>query len=376
MADKNNKEFQWNFNLDDADSDFTDIDFSSTSFEPSEKDIQPIIFVRDETRKKKTETEKAPQNAAPAHQAAKKPAAARRPAASVKKPAAKKKKASKGIELNWRLIAVIAAAVLIVALIVLLLSMCGKGNKEKAWTKVEADSKVKTVIDNYFQAKKEGDAQAMRKVLVADSVVNASVLSLEAGIYKDYTDIELQEYPGIGKNETVVCATYDTVLNLIPASVPTISWFYVLPDEKGDLRLMTVTEMEAPENKSINDYAAAAAGLLEKTTVAEAQARFNTAVSSNSMLAQYLQNIKDGRYYDVPSESESENQTQNQTEPQTTEEVKPVEAGTFVYVNAGTLNMRSGPTTNEDNVIWRFTRGWCVTVIGETGEWYKIRDEV
>ena len=60
MADKNNKEFKWNFNLDDADSDFTDIDFTNSEYEKSDKDIQPIIFVRDETAKKKTSTEKKP----------------------------------------------------------------------------------------------------------------------------------------------------------------------------------------------------------------------------------------------------------------------------------------------------------------------------
>ena len=45
MAENKNKEFKWNFNLEDTDSDFTDIDFSSKSYEPSDKDIQPIIFV-------------------------------------------------------------------------------------------------------------------------------------------------------------------------------------------------------------------------------------------------------------------------------------------------------------------------------------------
>ncbi|MBQ5953260.1 MAG: SH3 domain-containing protein [Lachnospiraceae bacterium] len=391
MAENKNKEFKWNFNLDDTDSDFTDIDFSSKSYEPSDKDIQPIIFVRDETsQRRKTTSSVSDAGRKPAAQstakrqpasagtsAAKKtPAAetAARKTAAARKPAAKKKKSKGGIDLNWRLIALIAAAVLVVALVVVLFSRCGK-KVEKAWTRVEADSQVKQLMDGYFSAKKEGDASAMRKVLVTDAVVNASLLSVESNIYKDYTDIELQQYPGISKNETVICATYDTELSMIDASVPSIGWFYALPGDTGSLRLMTTTEMEKEENKSIYDYVLAAAALLSDTTVKETQQRYNNAVSSNDILAQYLQAIKDGNWYDFKPSTEASTED-TVVPPASTEAVTPVDSGKLVYVNASSLRMRSGPTTEDDNVIWNFSRGYCLTVIGETDGWYRVKDDV
>ena len=261
MADKNNKEFKWNFNLDDADSDFTDIDFTNTEYEKSDKDIQPIIFVRDESAKKKTAEAKKPADEPETPAANKRPsAAARKPAA--KKPAPKKKNESSLPALNWKLIAIIAAGVLLVACLVLLLSRCGK-KEVKAWTAVEADDKVKTLMDRYFAAKKNGVADDVRKVLVGDAVVNASVVALESAIYSDYSNIKLQKYPGINKEECVVCATYDTELEYlkkvenVPRNVPTISWFYALPDETKELRLMTVTELDKTENKDIKNYVVA-----------------------------------------------------------------------------------------------------------------------
>lgn len=385
MADKKNSDslFQWNFNLEDSDSDFTDIDFrSSKKTEASDKDIEPIIFVRDETAKKKPEEKRqqSQTSSSSSSQTAKKPqnSAARtgsRPSAG--KTAAKKKKTSSGPALNWKLIAVIAAAVIVIALLVVLLGKCGK-KEEKSWTKVEADSKVKTLMDRYFAAKKDGNANDMRKVQVEDAVINASVLGIEASIYKDYTDISLQQYPGINKNEYVVCAAYDTVLNLIDASVPTISWFYVLPDSSKNLRLMPITDKEKETNKTIYDYVTAAYSLLADTTVAEVQTRFNNAVNSNPDLAEYLQNIKEGNYYQPPTGSAATEDPAN-----TTAANEPVQSGSLMFVKVGksTLRVRSAPRKpaegEPDNVINTLPTGYCVTVYGidEFG-WAHIKDDV
>ncbi|MBQ6294027.1 MAG: hypothetical protein IJK77_09275 [Lachnospiraceae bacterium] len=383
MADKKNDSlFQWNFNLEDSDSDFTDIDFSSSKkSDASDKDIEPIIFVRDETAKKKTEAKRPQTQTSSTVQSAKKTqssgskTAARPASRPAAKKTAKKKKTSSLPAFNWRLIAIIAAAVLLIALLVVLLGKCGK-KEEKSWTKVEADSKLKTLMDSYFDAKKNGQANDMRKVLVEDAVVNASVLGIESSIYKDYTDIELQQYPGIKKGEYVVCATYDTVLDRIDASVPTIGWFYALPDSSKNLRLMTTTEMEKPENKTINDYVVAAYSLIQDTTVADVQTRYNNALESNPILKQYLQNIKEGNYYTVPDGT---------TEAPADSSTESTIAGNVMYVKVGksTLNMRSTPKVPDkskgeaDNIMQKLSNGYCVTVysIDEYG-WAHIKDDV
>ena len=375
MADKKNDSlFQWNFNLEDSDSDFTDIDFSSSKNDSSDKDIEPIIFVRDETAKRKTE-EKRPQNqTSSAAQSAKKTQTSGRTSSrpAVKKTPARKKKSS-GPALNWKLIAVIAAAVLLIALLVVLLGRCGK-KEEKAWTKVEADSPVKTLMDNYFAAKKDGNADAMRKVLVTDAVVNASVMGVESQIYKDYTDISLQQYPGIKKNEYVVCATYDTALELIDASVPTIGWFYALPDDSKNLRLMPITDKEKESNVTIYNYVTAAVGLISDTTVAEQQTRFNNALSANPDLAEYLQNIANGDYFTKPTGAAvSTENPENTTSPDDV-------TGNLMYVKVGDsfLKMRSTPSKeNDNNVVKKLLSGYCVTVISiDDYGWARIRDDV
>ena len=350
MADKksNDSLFQWNFNLEDSDSDFTDIDFSSSNKKntASDKDIEPIIFVRDETAKKKTEEKRSQVQSSSAQNSRKTQASGARPASrpssrpAAGKAAPRKKKASSGPALNWRLIAVIAAAVLLIALLVVLLGRCGK-KEEKAWTKVEADSKVKTIMDRYFDAKKNGSAEDMRKVLVEDAVVNASVLGIEASIYKDYADVSLQQYPGIKKDEYVVCASYDTVLSLIDYN-----------------------------------YVTAASGLLADTTVADVKTRYNNALNSNPDLKEYLQNIENGNYYTKPNGSASTEEPG--TVPSTDE---PAPAGQLQYVNVGSdvLNMRSSPSKPSDNsnVVKKLVSGYCVTVLGidEFG-WAHIKDDV
>ena len=380
MADKKNDSlFQWNFNLEDSDSDFTDIDFSSSKkSDASDKDIEPIIFVRDETAKKKTEVKRPQTQTSSTAQSTKKTqssgakTAARPASRPAAKTTAKKKKTSSLPAFNWRLIAIIAAAVLLIALLVVLLGKCGK-KEEKSWTKVEADSKLKTLMDSYFDAKKNGQANDMRKVLVEDAVVNASVLGIESSIYKDYTDIELQQYPGIKKGEYVVCASYDTVLDRIDASVPTIGWFYALPDSSKNLRLMTTTEMEKPENKTINDYVVAAYSLIQDTTVADVQTRYNNALETNLILKQYLQNIKEGNYYTVP----------DGTTEAPADSTESTITGNVMYVNVGkdVLNMRSTPKTpakgEASNIMQKLSNGYCVTVFGidEYG-WAHIKDDV
>ena len=290
----------------------------------------------------------------------------------MKKTAAKKKKSS-GPSLNWKLIAVIAAAVLLIALLVVALGKCGK-KEEKAWTKVEADSPVKTLMDNYFAAKKDGNADAMRKVLVSDAVVNASVMGVESQIYKDYTDVSLQQYPGIKKNEYVVCATYDTVLELIDASVPTIGWFYALPDDAKNLRLMPITDKDKESNLTIYNYVKAAVSLLSDTTVSEVQTRYNNALSSNPDLVEYLQNIANGDYFTRPTGAAStETPADNTTAPDDV-------TGTLYYVKVGDsfLKMRSTPSKeNDNNVVKKLLTGYCVTVVSidEYG-WARIRDDV
>ena len=385
MADKksNDSLFQWNFNLEDSDSDFTDIDFSSSNKKntASDKDIEPIIFVRDETAKKKTEEKRSQVQSSSAQNSRKTQASGTRPASrpssrpAAGKAAPRKKKASSGPALNWRLIAVIAAAVLLIALLVVLLGRCGK-KEEKAWTKVEADSKVKTIMDKYFDAKKNGSAEDMRKVLVEDAVVNASVLGIEASIYKDYADVSLQQYPGIKKDEYVVCASYDTVLSLIDASVPTISWFYAQPDSSKNLRLLPITNKEKETNATVYNYVTAASGLLADTTVADVKTRYNNALNSNPDLKEYLQNIENGNYYTKPNGSASTEEPG--TVPSTDE---PAPAGQLQYVNVGSdvLNMRSSPSKPSDNsnVVKKLVSGYCVTVLGidEFG-WAHIKDDV
>lgn len=385
MADKksNDSLFQWNFNLEDSDSDFTDIDFSSSNKKntASDKDIEPIIFVRDETAKKKTEEKRSQVQSSSAQNSRKTQASGARPASrpssrpAAGKAAPRKKKASSGPALNWRLIAVIAAAVLLIALLVVLLGRCGK-KEEKAWTKVEADSKVKTIMDKYFDAKKNGSAEDMRKVLVEDAVVNASVLGIEASIYKDYADIALQQYPGIKKDEYVVCATYDTVLSLIDASVPTISWFYVQPDSAKNLRLLPITNSEKESHTSIYNYVTAAYALLADTTVAEVKARHTNALQSNPDLQEYLQNIENGNYYTKPTGSAS---TEDPNVTPSTEEPAPgSETPYYVKVGDSFLKMRSTPSKeNDNNVIKKLLSGYCVNVISidEYG-WAHIRDDV
>ncbi len=382
MADKksNDSLFQWNFNLEDSDSDFTDIDFSSSKKNTaSDKDIEPIIFVRDETAKKKPEARRPEaQSSASAQNARRTQTSGTRPVSRpasrpAGKAAPKKKKASNFPALNWKLIAVIAAAVLLIALLVVLLGKCGK-KEEKAWTKVEADSKVKAVMDRYFDAKKNGSAEDMRKVLVEDARVNASILGIEASIYKDYADVSLQQYPGIKKDECVVCATYDTVLSLIDASVPTISWFYVQPDSAKNLRLLPVTNSEEESNSTIFNYVKAASALLADTTVAEVKTRHTNALQSNPDLVEYLQNIENGNYYTKPKGSTEE----TNVTPSTEEPAPGNETPYYVKVGDSFLKMRSTPSKeNDNNVIKKLLSGYCVTVISidEYG-WAHIRDDV
>lgn len=430
--------FHWNFNLADSDSDFTDIEYTKqqtpaeTKGEPA--DMEPVIFVngdykpkdagdfvgrymenagqnaraeKPQTVKVKKDSENLEAAIAYANTKTKKEAAAKKEAAESKKETAAKpagktvkpannKYIAKRKSVRWQPIALIAAVVLVIALLVII--FWPKNDKPKdpktstnsaesgtKWTAVTQDSEIWKLMDSYFQAKVDADAPGLRLILVPEAHVSAGTIGMEARLYNGYVNREIQTYPGINKGESVICATYDTELAMLPGGVvPTLNWFYARKDSNNKLRLMTTEEMNAEESGETKAYVEEAAEELTDF-VKKISDRYIATMNENPRVAQYMENIRNNDPYNVPPESTKATEPETTTEAQTEDPEQPSwtaphgteedTSRTFcAYVNANSVRMRSTPSLDQDNVINIFDKGYYVYVIAVLEDWYKIDD--
>ncbi len=408
--DENKKQdglFHWNFDLKNTDSDFTDIEYSSDTIPKAEgeNDIKPFIFVdgnyksdKDSSPFAETPVQKEPETV-PEKPQSQKPF--RRPGAKDKTSAdnaevpetpAKRKTSyfdKKKKDIRWKPILICVA---VLALIVLLLIIFWpKKDKNKEW-EVNSDKDIEALITGYFKAKTDGDASAMRKILVSEANVNSVALAREQRLYQAYNNIRTYSYPGIKKGETALLVTYDSEFKNIDTQAPTLGWFYTKQDATaGELRLITTGEMTEDSEEYRYIKSAYEKSEMIQDVVAKVQNGYKKALESDSVLAYYIDLWSNSNSNELPTRpattaatttvppNSSESGPDVSTTPvMTTPDSLPpneVKVDYCAYISDDGVRMRRTPSTDtNDNILTSFNKGYYLQVIGELDGWYHVKD--
>ena len=377
--------FHWNFDLQESDSDFTDIDYSanaiSLSSAPEESEIKPVIFVDGSYKSESAEAPEADyynKEQEGSFQKYKKEAA--RKGAFLGRGKKEddqpdyyedQEKFAGGKNIPWKPI-IIGAAILALALLGLILVLSGRDKREKVWARNE-DKNIDQLVSTYFKAKTDANASAMEKVLVPGSTVDSLQMTLDAKAYEGYNDVRVYAYPGMKKTETGLFVTYNSKFKNIDTQLPSISWFYVKQDDEKNLRLMPLTDETSAEYKYI--YGTYAGSPVE-SLAAEVTAANKAAIESDSNLKKYLAQLASNNYEPFVPETTTVAPTTTMpttTPPTTTAE--PAPTGPVGYITEDDVRFRSSmDTTDTSNVITVFPAGYALEILEELDGWIHVRD--
>ena len=420
MADNSKKDvFHWNFDLKNTDSDFSDIEYSPEVIPASqgEEDIKPFIFV-DGNYSSEGNTASG-QNSAYKDGSDKKRAArdAEGPdddfyMMNARTSGGQKKEKSLKDSIGgfpWKTVLIAAAILLVIVLAVIL--FWPKKNKEEAKWKENEDAAITNLVNNYFDALKTGDEQAMRNTLVTEADIDPVALVVQSRIYDSFQNIKIYSYPGMNEDETCLFVLSDVKFVNIDTPATKSYVMYARPDKTlKKTRLMTNVELDE-EKKAAEAEAAAKGEELKETAYTyysksfsadsdmkevynKAKEAYNEALAKDSRLAYYVELYESGKYPTAPAgESGSDNGTEipgssNEEQSQQggipTGPVQPIETvpGETIlttpkagFVSDNGVRVRSTPNTdNTDNVLMKLNFAHRILIVGETDEWYHIQD--
>lgn len=395
MANDNKQDglFHWNFDLQESDSDFTDIDYSAdaiTLTPKEESEIKPVIFVdgsykSDVAPEAETDSfEKEEEGSFRKYrkEAARKGAFMGRGKKDPDQPdyyEDRERFSGEGKNIPWKPI-IIAGAVLLLALLGLILVLGGRDKREKVWARNE-DKTIDQLVRTYFQAKTEANATAMKNVLVEGAEVDSLQMTLDAKAYEGYNDVRVYAYPGMKKTETGLFLTYNSKFKNIDTPLPTIAWFYAKPDKENNLKLMPLTDDASPEYKYI--YSTYAGSPVEKLA-GEVSAANKKAIENDPNLKKYLAQLAAKNYEPfVPETTTTVPPTTTQaptTQPSSTGEPAStayVPSGPVGYITEDGVRMRSSTdTTDLSNVLTAFEAGHALEILEELDGWVHVRDKL
>nr|MBQ6242141.1 hypothetical protein [Lachnospiraceae bacterium] len=382
---KNDGLFHWNFDLQETDSDFTDIDYSANAIDVSAEgqEIKPLIFVDGNYKSGQT----APEQAAKEQPEYKEVSPKKKSSLGQKAGALLHKKKKDDLDyyddqerysepkekrpIPWKPI-IIGGAILLAALIGLIIILVSRDHRKKVWAKNE-DPAIEELVNKYFKAKTDADADAMEKIVVPEETVNSLEMTLQAKAYESYNDIRIYTYPGLKKTETGLFVTYNSKFWNIDTQLPTIGWYYVKQDSEKNLRLMSLTDKDTPEYKYIvSTYDGSTVEKLSN----EVTAANKKAVEDDPILKKYLAQLATNNYETYVPETTEAPTTKAPvvTEPTTTEYIPEGPIGYVYGVEGSVLRMRSSMTTEEDNVIAAFPEGYALEIIEELDGWVHVKD--
>ena len=395
MANENKQDglFHWNFDLQESDSDFTDIDYSANAInltpKEEEAEIKPLIFVdgsykSDASAGQETDSyEKEEEGSFRKYrkEAARKGAFAGRGKKEPDHPdyyEDQERFSGEGRNIPWKPI-LIGGGILLLALLGLILMLGGRDKREKVWARNE-DKTIDQLVRTYFQAKTEANATAMKNVLVEGAEVDSLQMTLDAKAYEAYNDVRVYAYPGMKKTETGLFLTYNSKFKNIDTQLPTIAWFYVKPDKENNLKLMPLTDDSSPEYKYI--YSTYAGSPVEKLA-GEVSAANKKAIEDDPNLRKYLSQLAAKNYEPFVPETTTTvppTTTQAPTTQPTTTTAEPVStayvpSGPICYITEDQVRMRSSmDTTDLGNVLTAFEAGHALEILEELDGWVRVRD--
>lgn len=221
-----------------------------------------------------------------------------------------------------------------------------------ASTLTKNDAKVLTTMTAYYEARTNGDSATLRKLNPSmDDQEEANILN---SYVESYSDISTYSMPGLTDGSYLVYVCYNGKVKEIDTLVPSLIEYYLMTDETGGLYIAD-TEGDA----QVEAFCQQAQDTTEvQDLISSVNRELDAAKESDPALKEFM-----GQHSGTANEGGSQNGE---------ESTESGEDESSEVVALDSCNVRSTPTTDEDNIIGSLFVGEKATKLGEEGEWVKI----
>ena len=214
----------------------------------------------------------------------------------------------------------------------------------------EAEESISTLIQSYYKALSDKDAEAVRAVVDELSPTDEPVIANSS--VENYQVNQIYAKQGLTEDARFVFVTYTYQCAGISTPVPAASTFYVTKDTDGNWKIDT----QAASEPEVSEFMSAQMSDAQVQSItAQVKSDYDAALASSPELASYLNGV-----------GETVSTASSETASDSSEDDGPKVMATTV------VNVRDMAGGDESEVIGELDEGEVVTKLGTEGEWTMI----
>ncbi len=236
---------------------------------------------------------------------------------------------------------------------------------ENAKLEQNAYEDINAFFNDYYDAVAEGDTDKMAEMGNTLDEEDKAKIQVKAGYTEDYENMSCYTKPGPEADSYIVFVYYEIKYKNIDSLAPGLSTFYLCKNSDGSYYLKDIGSL--PQN--MKDYITEIANQSDvQNLLAEVDKLYATNTESDPTLAAFMDSLQ------TKSESAAAKVRDNGGTAEEVAEENATDNGAEVRVKTtDAVRIRSGATTEEDNVIGQAAAGDTFVRISEDGEWSKIK---
>ena len=236
---------------------------------------------------------------------------------------------------------------------------------ENAKLEQNAYEEINSFFNEYYTAVAEGDTDKMAEMGNTLDEEDKAKIQVKAGYTEDYENMSCYTKPGPESDSYIVFVYYEIKYKNIDSLAPGLSTFYLCTNSDGSYYLKDIGSL--PQN--MKDYITEIANQSDvQNLLAEVDKLYATNTESDPTLAAFMDSLQ------TKSESAAAKVRDNGGTAEEVAEENATDTGAEVRVKTtDAVRIRSGATTDEDNVIGKAAAGDTFVRISEDGEWSKIK---
>ncbi|MBQ9550934.1 MAG: SH3 domain-containing protein [Lachnospiraceae bacterium] len=236
---------------------------------------------------------------------------------------------------------------------------------EGAKLEQNAYEEINSFFNEYYDAVAGGDTDKMAEMGNTLDEEDKAKIQVKAGYTEDYENMSCYTKPGPEDNSYIVFVYYEIKYKNIDSLAPGLSTFYLCTNADGSYYLKDIGSL--PQN--MKDYITEIANQSDvQNLLAEVDKLYATNTESDPTLAAFMDSLQ------TKSESAAAKVRDNGGTAEEVAEENATDNGAEVRVKTtDAVRIRSGATTEEDNVIGQAAAGDTFVRVSEDGEWSKIK---
>ena len=236
---------------------------------------------------------------------------------------------------------------------------------EGAKLEQNAYEEINSFFNEYYDAVAGGDTDNMAEMGNTLDEEDKAKIQVKAGYTEDYENMSCYTKPGPEDNSYIVFVYYEIKYKNIDSLAPGLSTFYLCTNADGSYYLKDIGSL--PQN--MKDYITEIANQSDvQNLLAEVDKLYATNTESDPTLAAFMDSLQ------TKSGSAAAKVRDNGGTAEEVAEENATDNGAEVRVKTtDAVRIRSGATTEEDNVIGQAAAGDTFVRVSEDGEWSKIK---